>query len=50
MSLFALQSATLLGAKAIVISSSDDKLERVAALRADEGIILGLIDANSITR
>ena len=37
-SLFALQFAKLLGAKVIVISSSDDKLKRVAALGADEGI------------
>jgi NADPH:quinone reductase-like Zn-dependent oxidoreductase len=37
-SLFALQFAKLLGAMVIVISSSDDKLKRVAALGADEGI------------
>jgi len=37
-SLFALQFAKLLGATVIVISSSDDKLKRVAALGADEGI------------
>jgi NADPH:quinone reductase-like Zn-dependent oxidoreductase len=37
-SFFALQFAKLLGAKVIVISSSDDKLKRVAALGADEGI------------
>jgi NADPH:quinone reductase-like Zn-dependent oxidoreductase len=37
-SLFALQFAKLLGARVIVISSSDDKLKRAAALGADEGI------------
>ena len=37
-SLFALQFAKLLGAKVIVISSSDDKLKQAAALDADEGI------------
>jgi NADPH:quinone reductase-like Zn-dependent oxidoreductase len=37
-SLFALQFAKLLGAKVIVISSSDDKLKRASALGADEGI------------
>jgi len=35
-SLFALQFAKLLGAKVIVLSSSDDKLKRAAALGADE--------------
>jgi NADPH:quinone reductase-like Zn-dependent oxidoreductase len=37
-SLFALQFAKLLGATVIVISSSDDKLKRAAALEADEGL------------
>lgn len=37
-SLFALQFAKLLGAKVVVISSSDDKLKRAAALGADEGL------------
>ena len=37
-SLFALQFAKLLGARAIVLSSSDDKLKRAAALGADAGI------------
>ena len=37
-SLFALQFAKLLGAKVIVISSSDDKLKQAAALGADEGL------------
>ena len=37
-SLFALQFGKLLGARVIVISSSDDKLERAAALGADDGI------------
>jgi NADPH:quinone reductase-like Zn-dependent oxidoreductase len=37
-SLFALQFAKMLGAKVIVISSSDDKLKRAATLGADEGI------------
>lgn len=37
-SLFALQFAKLRGAKAIVLSSSDDKLERARALGADVGI------------
>jgi NADPH:quinone reductase-like Zn-dependent oxidoreductase len=37
-SLFALQFAKLLGAKVIILSSSDDKLKRAAALGADEGI------------
>ena len=37
-SLFALQFSKLLGAKVIIISSSDDKLEKAAALGADEGI------------
>lgn len=37
-SLFALQFAKLLGAKVIIISSSDDKLKRAASLGADEGI------------
>lgn len=37
-SLFALQFAKLLGAKVIVISSSDEKLKQAAALDADEGI------------
>jgi NADPH:quinone reductase-like Zn-dependent oxidoreductase len=37
-SLFALQFAKLLGARAIVLSSSDDKLKRAAALAADDGI------------
>ena len=37
-SLFALQFAKLLGAKVIIISSSDEKLNRAAALGADEGI------------
>ena len=37
-SLFALQFAQLRGARAIVLSSSDDKLERAKALGADIGI------------
>jgi NADPH:quinone reductase-like Zn-dependent oxidoreductase len=37
-SLFALQFAKLLGARAIVLSSSDEKLERARALGADAGI------------
>jgi NADPH:quinone reductase-like Zn-dependent oxidoreductase len=37
-SLFALQFATLRGARVIVLSSSDDKLERARALGADAGI------------
>ena len=37
-SLFALQFSKLLGAKVIVISSSDDKLKRIAALGANEGV------------
>ena len=37
-SLFALQFAKLRGARAIVLSSSDDKLERAKALGADIGI------------
>ena len=37
-SLFALQFARLRGARAIVLSSSDDKLERAAALGANVGI------------
>ena len=37
-SLFALQFAKLLGAGVIVISSSDDKLNRAVAMGADEGI------------
>jgi len=37
-SLFALQFAKLLGARAIVISSSDEKLARARALGADEGL------------
>jgi NADPH:quinone reductase-like Zn-dependent oxidoreductase len=37
-SLFALQFSKLLGAKVIIISSSDDKLKKAAALGADEGI------------
>lgn len=37
-SLFGLQFAKLLGAKVVVISSSDDKLKRAAALGADEGL------------
>lgn len=37
-SLFALQFARLRGARAIVLSSSDDKLERAKALGADVGI------------
>lgn len=37
-SLFSLQFAKLLGAKVIVISSSNDKLKRAAALGTDEGI------------
>ncbi|WP_155304806.1 zinc-dependent alcohol dehydrogenase family protein [Desulfosarcina widdelii] len=37
-SLFALQFSKLLGAKVIIISSSEDKLKRAAALGADEGI------------
>ena len=37
-SLFALQFAKLRGARAIVLSSSDDKLERAKALGADTGI------------
>jgi NADPH:quinone reductase-like Zn-dependent oxidoreductase len=37
-SLFSLQFAKLLGAKVIVISSSNDKLKRAATLGADEGI------------
>lgn len=37
-SLFALQFSKLLGAKVIIISSSDDKLKKVAALGADECI------------
>lgn len=37
-SLFALQFARLLGARPIVLSSSDDKLERVRALGAEAGI------------
>ena len=37
-SLFALQFAKLRGARAIVLSSSDDKLERAKALGADVGI------------
>jgi NADPH:quinone reductase-like Zn-dependent oxidoreductase len=37
-SLFALQFAKLRGARAIVLSSSDDKLERARALGADIGI------------
>ena len=37
-SLFALQFAKLLGAGVIVISSRDDKLNRAAALGADEGL------------
>ena len=37
-SLFALQFAKLLGARVIITSSSDEKLERARALGADEGI------------
>ncbi len=37
-SLFALQFAKLLSARVIIISSSDDKLKKAAALGADEGI------------
>ncbi len=37
-SLFALQFSKLLGAKVLIISSSDDKLKKAAALGADEGI------------
>jgi len=37
-SLFALQFSKLLGAKVILISSSNDKLKKAAALGADEGI------------
>ena len=37
-SLFALQFAKLLGAKVIVLSSSDDKLKQAAGLGADDGI------------
>jgi len=37
-SLFALQFSKLLGAKVIIISSSDDKLKKAGALGADEGI------------
>jgi NADPH:quinone reductase-like Zn-dependent oxidoreductase len=37
-SLFALQFAKLLGAKVIVLSSSDDKLKRAEGLGADDGI------------
>lgn len=37
-SMFALQFSKLLGAKVIVISSSDDKLKRIAALGANEGV------------
>lgn len=37
-SLFALQFAKLLGAKVVIISSSDNKLIRAAALGAEEGI------------
>jgi NADPH:quinone reductase-like Zn-dependent oxidoreductase len=37
-SIFALQLARLMGARVIVISSSDDKLARAAALGADHGI------------
>jgi NADPH:quinone reductase-like Zn-dependent oxidoreductase len=42
-SLFALQFAQLLGAKVIVISSSDDKLEQAIALGADEGLNYGAV-------
>lgn len=37
-SLFALQFSKLIGAKVLIISSSDDKLKKAAALGADEGI------------
>ena len=40
-SIFALQFAKMLGARVIITSSSDEKLERAAKLGADEGINYG---------